>query len=165
MAATKMASPKAVLPLLCLLIAHTYAGVTLQQVPSSACTGNNAVGTATFTSSSTVPTGQILIGAGNYWSQTGAIWEISTDTKGFAFNGLGIPGYGAGSNSIPKAAEDALKLSNDKSTVTLSVPTSALGGSWDITFQAVSAAVANAPVSSVPTKPSPTWTAGACSLS
>ena len=147
------------------LLPQSNADITLTGVPTSACVGANAAGTASFSSNLAVSTGNVQLAAGDYWNQAGAVWEFSTDTKGFAFSQPGIPGYGAGvTDSIPEAAEDAFKLSDDKSTITFAVPSPTLGGSWEVLWEAEDASAANTPTTSSQA-PSPTWSAGACSVS
>lgn len=137
-------------------------------VPTSGCIGGPA-GTATFSSSVQVAS-QVSINAGDYWKQLGAVWNFSLATDGFTFGDPGIPGFGAGfggSNDIPQAAEDALKLSDDKRTVQLLVPSTNPGGAgeWQIVWAIQNSAEAASQAPSQTPAPSPSWSAGACSLS
>ncbi|KAG8525655.1 uncharacterized protein KY384_000415 [Bacidia gigantensis] len=154
-----------VFSLLLAFIPLSLSQITLPSaVPTTGCIGN-AAGSATFTSSSSLETGSQKIVAGDFWKQAAAVWEFSTDTKGVVLSGPGIPGAGAGFNGNDGGAGDAqkaLKLSDDKSTITLAVPSPTLGGSWDIIFNAGSSAV-EGPSSSPNT--SPTWKAGDCTVS
>lgn len=141
--------------------------ISIGNVPTSSCIGN-PVGTATFTSDVTVASGPIRVPADSFWNQAGALWEFSTDSKGLAFQDAGIPGYGAGFGSaddIPAAAESAIKLSNDRSTVSIVVPTATIGGEWDVEWLAVPSSFANSSTATNHTTPEATWTAGACSSS
>ena len=141
--------------------------ISIGSVPTSSCIGN-PVGTATFTSDVTIATGSIRIPAGSFWNQAGALWEFSTDSNGLAFQDAGIPGYGAGFGSaddIPAAAESAIKLSNDRSTISVVVPTATIGGEWDVEWQVVSSSSATSLTTTDPTTPEATWPAGACSSS
>ena len=152
-----------------LLVSYGNAQISIpiNDVPTSSCIGN-PVGTATFTSDVTVSTGSINVPAGDFWNQAGALWEFSMDTKGFAFEGPGIPGYGAGfgsGNDIPDAAESAIKLSNDKSTISIIIPTKTIGGEWDIVWGVVPSSVANSSAPTTSAAPGATWAAGACTLS
>ena len=165
----KSFSSKAVLALSFLLISYSDAQgpISINSVPTSGCVGN-PVGTATFTSDVTLATGEVRVPAGSFWNQAGALWEFSTDSKGSAFQDPGIPGYGAGfgsANDIPAAAESAVKLSNDKSTISIVIPTSINGREWDVVWQAVSSSVANSSTPTNHTTLRATWPAGACSLS
>ena len=126
------------------------------------------MGTATFTSDVTVATGSVRVPADSFWNQLGALWEFSTDSKGLAFQDPGIPGYGAGfgsSDDVPAAAESAIKLSNDKSTVSIVIPTSTLGGEWDVVWSVGPSSVANTSTPTNQTTPEATWPVGACSSS
>ena len=137
-------------------------------VPTSGCIGGPA-GTATFSSSVQVAS-QVNINAGDYWKQLGAVWNFSLATDGFTFGTPTIPGFGAGfggSNDIPQAAEDALKLSDDKRTVQLLVPSTNPGGAgeWQIVWDIQNSAEARTQAPSQTPAPSPSWSAGACTLS
>lgn len=165
----KKFSSKADLALLVLFISYSDAqdSISIGSVPTSSCIGN-PVGTATFTSDVTIATGVVRVPADNFWNQAGALWELSTDSKGMAFQGPGIPGYGAGFGSaddIPAAAESAIKLSNDKSTISIVIPTATIGGEWDVEWQVVPSSFANSSTSTNHTTPAATWPAGACSTS
>lgn len=142
------------------------APIPISDIPSSSCFGNPA-GTVTFASDITIPTGEVQIPASDIWNQTGAVWEFSPDSEGFVFEAPGIPGYGAGSGSggVPDAAESAFKLSNDKSTLSIIIPTSTLGGEWEVLWAVVPSSVANSPVPGSPATLGATWAADACSLS
>ena len=135
-------------------------------IPTSGCIGN-AVGTATFSSKLAAKTGYETLKAGNYWNQAGAVWEFSTDTKGYVLGDPKIPGAGAGfgdAKAVPDAAISALKLSEDKSTILLSAPSPSIGGSWDVIF-AVNKPDAIGSDTQPSEKPSASWTSGACKLS
>ncbi|KAL6721375.1 hypothetical protein ACLMJK_000478 [Lecanora helva] len=121
--------------LLIVLLSAVNAQITLPTV--TGCVGNPA-GTATFTTDLSIATGSERIVAGDFWNQLGAVWVLSTDTEGIEFSQPGIPGYGAGfgGGGPPAAAESALVLDPSKTAWSLSVPTSSLGGEWDINFQA-----------------------------
>ena len=130
-----------------LLWSSVNAQITLPTV--TGCVGNPA-GTATFTTDLTIETGSERIVAGDFWNQLGAVWILSTDTEGIEFSQPGIPGYGAGpgGGDIPAAAESALVLDPSKTAWTLSVPTSSLGGEWDIVFQGAAPTASSAAASS-----------------
>lgn len=165
----KKISSKTVLALPYLFMSYSDAQGTIPigSVPTSSCFGN-PVGTATFTSDITLATGSVRIPASSFWNQTGALWEFSTDSKGWAFQGPGIPGYGAGfgsANDIPAAAESAIKLSNDKSTISIVIPTATIGGEWDVVWEVVPSSVTNSSTSMNSATSGATWPAGACSLS
>ena len=153
MLSVKMVSPilKTVTPIF-LLWSSVNAQITLPTV--TGCVGNPA-GTATFTTDLTIETGSERIVAGDFWNQLGAIWVLSTDTEGIEFSQPGIPGYGAGfgGGDIPAAAESALILDPSKTAWTLSVPTSSLGGEWDIDFQAAAPTASSAAASTQPASP------------
>ena len=137
---------------------------TLGSVPTTGCVGNPD-GTASFTSTTSVPTGEVLIDGGVYWGQAGATWEWILDTPGLVWDGhgAGIPGYGADVD-IPAVAESAFNLSPDKSTISFAVPAS-MGDGWNIVMVGVPATEAAQVSSNPPVASSPTWTAGACTLS
>ena len=120
-----------------ILLSAVNAQVSLPTL--TGCVGNPA-GTATFSTSLSLSTGTERIPAGDFWNQLGAIWIFSTDTEGIDFSQPGIPGYGAGfgGGGPPAAAESALVLDPSKTAWTLNVPTSSLGGEWDIVFGASS---------------------------
>lgn len=126
---------KAISPLVLLLCSITKAQITLPTL--TGCIGN-PTGTATYSTEMTVETGTERIVAGDFWSQLGAVWVFSSDTEGVQFGQPGIPGYGAGfgGGGPPAAAQSALKLDPSKTAWTLSVPTSTLGGQWDIVWAA-----------------------------
>ena len=165
----KKFSREAALALFFLFISYSDAqgSISIGSVPTSSCIGN-PVGTATFTSDVTIPTGPIRVPADSFWNQAGALWEFSTDSKGLAFQDAGIPGYGAGFGSaddIPAAAESAIKLSNDRSTISVVVPTATIGGEWEVEWQVGSSSFANSSTATNHTTPEATWPAGACSSS
>ena len=121
-----------------LLLSPANAQISLPTL--TGCVGNPA-GTATFSTSLSLVTGSERIPAGDFWNQLGAVWVFSTDTEGIDFSQPGIPGYdgaGFGGGGPPAAAESALVLDPSKTAWTLSVPTSSLGGEWDIDFEASS---------------------------
>ncbi len=125
------------------------AQITLPTV--TGCVGNPA-GTATFSTVLSVSTGSERIVAGDFWNQLGAVWILSTDTEGIELSQPGIPGYGAGfgGGGPPAAAESALILDPSKTAWTLSVPTSSLGGEWDIDFEASTPTASSAAGSAQP---------------
>ena len=110
------------------------AQITLSEVPLASCSGNAISGTATYTTDMILPTDESQrIPAGDFWDQESAVWEFSTDTPGIIFEGLGIPGAGAGSEDIPQADINALKIGASSTVWTLSVPTPSVG-QYDIVF-------------------------------
>ena len=154
---------KALWTLVPLFNSPSVAQVTLDSVPTTGCAGKPD-GTASFTSATSVPTGNILINAGPYWNQSGATWEWILNTPGLVwYDQGGIPGYGA-EGDIPAVAERAFSLSPDKSTITFSVPVS-IGNEWDIALAGVPPTQAANVSSDPPVASSPTWTPGACTLS
>ena len=155
------------LPFLFISCSDAQGAISISSVPTSSCIGN-PLGTAIFTSEVTIATGSIRVPADSFWNQAGALWEFSTDSKGLAFQGPGIPGYGAGFGSaddIPAAAENAIKLSSDKSTISIVIPTATIGGAWDVEWQVVPSSSANSSTPTNHTTPGATWPAGACSSS
>ena len=125
-------------PLLSVLIliycSSVQAQITLSEVPLASCSGNAISGTATYRTDMTLPTDESQrIPAGDFWDQESAVWEFSTDTPGIIFDGLGIPGAGAGSADIPQADINALKIGASSTVWTLSVPTPSVG-QYDIVF-------------------------------
>ena len=125
-------------PLLSVLIltycTSVQAQITLSEVPLASCSGNVISGTATYTTDMTLPTDESQrIPAGDFWDQESAVWVFSTDTPGVIFEGLGIPGAGAGSEDIPQADINALKIGASSTVWTLSVPTPSVG-QYDIVF-------------------------------
>lgn len=118
-----------------LLCSTVKAQITLPSL--TGCVGN-PTGTATYSTQMTVETGTERIVAGDFWSQLGAVWVFSSDSEAAEFGQPGIPGFGAGfgGGGPPAAAQGALKLDPSKTAWTLSVPTSSLGGEWDIVFAA-----------------------------
>ena len=125
-------------PLLSVLIltycTSVQAQITLSEVPLASCSGNVISGTATYTTDMTLPTDESQrIPAGDFWDQESAVWVFSTDTPGIIFDGLGIPGAGAGSEDIPQADINALKIGASSTAWTLSVPTPSVG-QYDIVF-------------------------------
>ena len=131
-----------------LMWSSVNAQITLPTI--TGCVGNPA-GTATYTTDLSISTGSERIVAGDFWNQLGAIWILSTDSKDIEFSQPGIPGYGAGfgGGGPPAAAESAITLDPSKTAWTLSVPTSSLGGAWDIDFEAAPPSSSSATPSSV----------------
>ena len=91
----------------------SHAEFKLEDLQTSGCIGP-AIRTSTASTSSafSTTTGKIELAKGSYWQQVGAVWEVSTDTEGIAFNNL----------SGPKEAQEAFKFSKDKRTITFRVP-------------------------------------------
>ena len=150
-----------------LLLSSVNAQISIPTL--TGCVGNPA-GTATFSTSLSLATGSERIPAGDFWNQLGAVWVFSTDTEGIDFSQPGIPGYGAafGGGGPPAAAESALVLDPSKTAWTLNVPTSSLGGEWDIDFEASSPTPSSAAASSPSSSSSattPTSTGAAASSS
>ena len=73
---------------LVVLRGYAQAQITLPPIPTDACGGKGLSGTATFTSSTSLPTGAQQIPAGGFWKQVGAEWVFDTDTQGIFFSDL-----------------------------------------------------------------------------
>ena len=71
-----------------LLLRYSQAQITLAPIPTSACAGQGLAGSATFASSTSLPTGAQRIPAGDFWNQVGAEWVFDTDTSGVLFSDL-----------------------------------------------------------------------------
>ena len=71
-----------------LILRYVHAQMTLSSIPTSACKGQGLAGTATFASSTSLPTGAQRIPAGDFWNQVGAEWVFDTDTDGILFSDL-----------------------------------------------------------------------------
>ena len=149
--------------LLSLLVHLSAADFNLQPVPTTGCIGHPD-GTASFTSSTSVPTGELLVNPGAGWNQAGATWQWILNSPGLIWDSVGIPGYGADGN-IPAAAESAFKLSPDKSTVSWVVPPSDIGGGWEVVAIGTPASKAASSTPTSAASATPTWKAGACTLS
>lgn len=107
------------------------------EVPTKECRGLSATATMAF-SKMPIKTGNATIKAGDYWKQEGApVWEFSAESKGSIFSEPEIPETGAGfrgSSAVPDESLKAIKLSDDKATITLKVPSPPFSSSWDFMF-------------------------------
>ena len=70
------------------VLRYSQAQINLAPIPTSACAGKGLSGSATFATSTSLPTGAQRIPAGDFWNQVGAEWVFDTDTSGILFSDL-----------------------------------------------------------------------------
>lgn len=109
-------------------------------IPTTACTAS-AGAFATFTSSVPLETGVgPAISADKFWNQAGAVWKFTVGDPSLGFHSPGLPGAGSGHSIYPNddsIAQQALSMSPDNKTFTLSVPYPTLAGEWNIVFNVI----------------------------
>ena len=127
--------------------AHDF---TLNPIPTTACIGHPQ-GTASYTSTATVPTGELLMDPGSYWGQAGVSWKWILKDADLSWDGPGgIPGYGSPENLAPAAAESAFVLSSDNKTISFQVPAS-MGDGFQVVIFGTSPTTATSSLSNIAT--------------